>query len=119
MPQMGSMAMGSPSVTAAGATSPDRRFGMSQARYGPTRLSRGEQAPSPPGEGRGFSARPPGSGRQLAARLGAAAARLRTALAVVGLVLAALGGAAVARLGARPAEGGGHLRASTHGAGAG
>src|SRR5262245_37069013 len=56
--------------------------------------------------------------RHLPALLGAATAGLRTTLAVLGLVLAAFGRAAVARLGARPADGGGQGRAAAHVTGA-
>jgi hypothetical protein len=49
-----------------------------------------------------------------AAFVGAAAASFRAAFTVLGLVLAALGGAAVARLGTGTADGGGYCRAAAH-----
>src|SRR3954466_15860745 len=58
------------------------------------------------------------SRRHLPALLGAAAARLRAPLAVLGLVLAALRGASFARLGTGAADGRGRGRAAGHVAGA-
>src|SRR3954452_3330584 len=69
----------------------------------------------PPGV---WTAGDPASRRHLPALLGAAAARLRAPLAVLGLVLAALRGASVARLGTGAADGGGEGRSPGHVAGA-
>src|SRR5262245_6100967 len=59
------------------------------------------------------------SARHLPAFLGTAPAGIRTPLAVLRLVLAALGGTPVARLGTGPADGRGEARAPAHVTGAG